>query len=363
LANEDRHLAPRATYPTRVTAIATLTPLLAETPDFAALSNSVRWEAIRETADRHGMSTLVASVARPHTIGVSRIWCDSVLASSWGHFNSAMKDLELIVDAMKASGIQLLALKGPLLATRYYEPAYLRRPSADLDFAVRDNDLERGCGVLTQMGYRAGGSLRAARAFSHHIVFTHSKTQRNVELHFRLSRHVIGPAVDEFIDRAIPYRLESGNEVSVLERSDELFHLAIHAVCGRFSPLFHLYELRQLSAIAPPRVLEMAVARAAQHHLAGAFTLLDIAFRACWGEVFVPPGIVVPRTWLHWRINENLFRAFEFLSDSRSKYQPQWRIYGRWLDLQTTDRPADASKEVRMLARFAAYQLYKSLIT
>jgi hypothetical protein len=136
------------------------------------------------------------------------------------------------------------------------------------------------------MGYRAVKSLREARAFTHHIEFTHSKTPRKVELHFRLSHHVIGPAVDEFIDRAIPFRLESGNEVFV--------HLALHTVCGRFWPLFHLYELRRLSAIAPPGILEKAVDRTAQHHLAGAFTLLEIAFRACWGEVLIPPGIALP---------------------------------------------------------------------
>jgi len=98
---------------------------------------------------------------------------------------------------------------------------------------------------------------------------------------------------------------------------------------------------------------------AAQCNMAGAFALLDAAFQSCWGERFLLADVLMPRTWLQWRINEKLYRACSHWSESARGHSLRSRIQGRWLDLQTTDRPSDALRRVEMLTRFAWFQLRK----
>jgi hypothetical protein len=80
-----------------------------------------------------------------------------------------LRDLEFAA----ARDIQLLALKGPLLASRYYEPAFLRMPSGDLEIAVRECDIEKEYAALMEVGH-SPGSLSRERRFSHHVMMRHA---------------------------------------------------------------------------------------------------------------------------------------------------------------------------------------------
>jgi hypothetical protein len=181
-----------------------------------------------------------------------------------------------------------------------------------------------------------------------------------VELHFRLSHGAYGIPVEEFFARAISYRLPGGSNVQVLSPADEILHLVLHRAYGRFATLFHFYEIRKLWNAAAPAVREETLRRADRYHFAGAFALTDAGFRARWKHPFLPPGAAARRTWLHWRIDERLYYSFERLSDPGRELPLGVRLARRWLDLQLTDRPADAVRFAANMLGVAWFQLWRA---
>ena len=336
--------------------IGLLIPFLEDKPDLSAVDDPELWQTIRDQAERQGVAPLVACAARTRVSAAERVWCDRILIASWSRYNRSLDDLEFVAATLKESSVQPLVLKGPLLASRYYNPPYLRKASRDLDFGIRECDIDHACGALMQAGYFLDSAIASARAFSHHIVMFHRDRAR-LELHFRISHGPFGLPVDEFFDQAIPYRLQSGTEVLILEGAAEILHLALHLACGRFAPFFHLFELRRVCRAAGPAIVRNAAIRAAECHFAGAFSLIDAAFQFCWGEPFLPPGFPMPRTWLYRRVNEELYQAYCRWSELAGARTLRSRLRGRWLDLQTTDRPSDALRQIRTLTKLAWFQM------
>jgi hypothetical protein len=327
---------------------------LSDPVDPALLNDPDSWALIRGNASRFGVAQPIAFAARLYLRGAERTWCDRQLVQSWGRFHRDLRDLEYVAALLHGEAIQAIPLKGPLLALRCYDPPFLRKPSVDLDIAVRSRDLERACAALVQAGYSSGVELDEATAFHHEIAF-HHPSRTSVELHFRLSHGARGIPVEEFFDRAIASTLPSGLPSLRLSPSDELLHLALHVSSDRFRSLFHLYELHRIWRTSSSDVREAAVRTGLAHGFAGALALIDVAFRLRWGEPFTPPGVSLPKTWLHWRVNERLYRSFE------NWFQPDFklgrRLRGRWLDLQTTDRASDALRIIPVLARVARVRL------
>lgn len=304
------------------------------------------------------MAPLVAYAIRTHLPEPERAWCDRVLAQSCSSYHRSLRDLEFVAATLGRRGIRPLALKGPLLASRYYDPPFLRMPSGDLDFGVRECELEAACSALEEEGYSLASPIEAARACSHHVVMLHT-ARVSLELHFRLTHGPRGLPLDRFFDQSAPSRLRNGAEVLTLGGAHEILHLALHAACGRFRPFFHLYELRRICKVSRPEVLSQAAAIAAETHFAGAFALIDAAFQSCWGEALLPAGVSMPQTWLGWRINEKLYQRCSRWSEREGAHTLRSRLMGRWLDLQTTDTAVDAVRQVAMLTGFAWHQLGK----
>jgi hypothetical protein len=320
-----------------------LTPLLADPPDVSVLDDKPSWDRIKEHAGRYAVAALVAYAARPHVSPAERVWCDRILVECWVRHERMLRQLEFVWGLLADDGIPSISLKGPLLAQRYYEPPFLRKPSMDLDLAVVEGDLERACRVLMRVGYTPEMRIADALAQSHHLELSHP-SRPPVELHFRLSHRALGIPVEEFFDRAVWCRLPGGQEVRILGSADQLLHLVLHLSQSRFGTLFHLYEIRRVCSTEPPAVLAEAVQRAADHHYCGALRMMDIAFRSRWNQPFLPPGVTVPKTWLNWRLTPKLYRAFENWSlPGRGLSLPE-RLWARWLDFQLTDRPADAMR-------------------
>lgn len=330
--------------------------LVSDSPDLAVLADPASWRLIKENAGPSGMAPLVAFTARSHVPKDERLWCDKVLTQSWVRYEQSLHHLDYELGILEAEGIRALALKGPLLARRHYNPPFLRKPSIDLDLAIHERDLDRACEALAREGYTLIESIRRAKMLSHHAVLSHP-AKRRIELHFRLSHHTAGIRVDELFGRAVPHELPGGRVAWVLAPADEALHLILHAVNDRFGTLFHLYEIRRIWRAMPLNLRMEAVQRGVDRHFAGALKMVDVAFRSLWGDGLLPPDAQLPETWLHRRLNEKLFRSFEDFWEAGHTRTLMNRLRGRWLDFQTTDRPADAAKFAADLARTAWFQL------
>lgn len=337
-------------------ALGLVTRLLSDPRDLAVLADAESWALVRKYARQFGVAPLMAYIARAHVPRAGKEWCDATLTRSWTLHERSLYHLKYVLGVLGEAGIETLCLKGPLLARRYYNPPFLRRPSVDLDIAVRQRDLRQACEVLVRCGYVRTGSLEADLACSHHVELRHP-ARNAVELHFRASHGALGIRVDEFFGRSLPYPLPGGGTTQVPGSADEILQLVLHLAKDRFKPIFHLYEIRRLWQAASPAVREEVVERAASHHFLGVIALTDIAFRVRWGEPFLPPDQPAAKTWMPGRIDKQLYAAFEDWDKPEGELRLGERIHGRWLQLQTTDRPIDAWRFFGLMARIAWFQI------
>ncbi len=327
---------------------------LSDSRNPAICSDPADWARIREYAPGFGMAQLIAFASIPFAEAEDRAWCDEQLIRSWNQFSRSLSDLEYVLEVFETHGISVIPLKGPALAIQRYDPPFMRRPSADLDLAVQKRDLERACAALTGEGFSAEISMAEAQACYHHIVF-HHRSRSSVELHFRLSHGTRGIGVEELFDRAVPWSLPSGRPALRLGPGDEVLHLALHVSSDRLTNLFHVYELHRIWNETTADIQEAALRTGIDRGFAGALALADIGFRLYWGETLIPAGMTLPRTWLHWRIDQRLYRAFEDWSHRKPTVLTSLR--GRWLDMQITDGVSDALRLLPVLARVARMRL------
>ncbi|MDQ1470747.1 MAG: hypothetical protein QOJ99_2227 [Bryobacterales bacterium] len=336
--------------------VSALVRLLSSEPDRSSLSDPGRWELLTQHSASYGVSTLVAFTGRPHTSAEQRAWCDNVLTRNWRRYAQGIHHLQTILTILDQAEIRALVLKGPLLAQRHYQPPFLRKSSVDIDLAVKEEDIERACQALAEVGYIRTRSLLQSISQGYDVALLHETLPR-VELHFRLTHGPLGIPVDEFFERSVATTLPNGRTAYVLSATDEILHLVLHYAHHRFPLLFNLYEIRRIWSAAPLEVRSEVCRKAIQHHFWGAFIMTDIAFRSVWGEPFLPANESSPKTWLHWRLNEKLYRQCAAWSAPGFKLSLTNRLRGRWLDFQITDRPSDALRFFSMFGSVAWYRL------
>ena len=335
-----------------------LTKLLADPPDLTVIADPDSWTVIKENARRHGVAPLAAFIARSHVDPTERAWCDQVLTSSWTRHSTNLQQLNEILGVFDDCGIPAVVLKGPVLACRHYQPPFLRKPSSDLDLALKQTDLDRACDALAKLGYTPEAGMRESKAISHHIEL-HHESRPTLELHFRLTHKGLGIPTEEFLERSLPYTLPGGRSVRILSPADEILHLILHRAAGRFATLFHLFEVHKIWTAAPLAIQCEAVRTAARHHFSGIFALTDIAFRARWGQPMLTPDIAPEPTWLHWRLTEKFYEEFERCSDPGRELPLTVRLKRKWLDFQVTDKPLDGLRFVAEMGRIARFQLLR----
>jgi hypothetical protein len=333
-----------------------LIPLLLDPPDLTALSDPAAWSEIKETAARHGVAQLIAFAARSDVSLEDRAWCDRVLTKSWTWHGQSLAHLDRILGVVDKAAVPCIALKGPALALRNYRPPFLRKPSLDLDLGIREQDLERTAESLMSAGFRMKDSITEAKACSHHLVLSHASLPP-VELHFRLTHGALGISMADFFPGALQFQLPGGRKTLVLGPADEILHLILHLAHARFDNLFHAHETRRLWRAASPEIRDQVIRRAVAYRYSGVLALVDIAFRTRWGEPFLPPDAPLDKTWLHWRVNRNLYQAFEESAPPETTHTVMSRLRASWLEFQITDRFSDGVRFVAFIATVAFFEL------
>jgi len=334
-----------------------LKPLLDDNHSARFFADPTAWTLMKQASRMHGMANLLAAAGRLHSPPEERGWCDATLASGWSRHNRNLMHLEEAVTRLAKIGIQPMALKGPLLAQRYYAPPFLRKPSVDLDIAVRACEVGRACETFLDEGYTIDGSLAETLDVDHHLTLLHPEKPR-LELHFRLSHRSLGLEVEEFLKRAQPHRLPGGGAMLIPAPADEIFHLMLHVVQDRFAMLFHLYELRLVCRKLGPEAVREAIGIAVKRRFAGAVAITDVAFRTHLGEPFIPEGTELPLTWRHREITPQLLARMESGTvGGTAALTLGRRLAARWIEFQLTDRPSDALRFATSFLKTAGHGL------
>jgi hypothetical protein len=135
-------------------AAARLTPSESDVP----LAGPFDWAYLLRAADRQGVTPLLHECLSSSGIAVPPAVGAAVYAAYWqNHFRNRalMAELARILAAADAARVDVMPLKGAVLAPLYY-PAAALRPLSDLDFMVRPDDAARFATVLRDRGYTEG---------------------------------------------------------------------------------------------------------------------------------------------------------------------------------------------------------------
>lgn len=159
------------------------------------LARGFDFQAFQRFCERHLLSGYVYSTL--NAIRAGALFPEGFMERAKRHFmNQWAVNERLILEMEKISGlffldgIDVLFLKGPFLAERFYEQG-ASRVTRDVDILVRHADIDRADKILLANGFERRSNLllgkQATIRFTHH--FEYSKAGVKVELHWVLARH------------------------------------------------------------------------------------------------------------------------------------------------------------------------------
>ncbi|MDF1880470.1 nucleotidyltransferase family protein [Sulfurimonas sp. MAG313] len=158
--------------------------------------------------------------------------------------------LQLVL-LLKENKINIIPIKGPLLAVHAYSDISLR-PSSDLDILAKVKDLVAIAKILESMGYV---SEKTTSAFTNPMVlkhfsdisFKHSQTGLIVELHWKLLKSASSTLADieTIFLNAINIPFQNTSLLS-LPIEEEFLYLCVHAAKHRFERIEWMNDLNRL---------------------------------------------------------------------------------------------------------------------
>jgi hypothetical protein len=162
-------------------------------------------------------------VPRDRTLDIAK----GVYRQAWYRNQLLLRTVSDVLDALAASGIEAMLLKGTSLATRYY-PAPATRPMVDIDLLVPHAEAERAFTVLAGAGWASVKQAPASElvGYTHAVSFVRQQT--NLDLHW----NALWPQRTADADRPLwenAQRIEHQGRVAwALAPTDELFHACMH---------------------------------------------------------------------------------------------------------------------------------------
>jgi hypothetical protein len=154
----------------------------------AALVHQVNWAETLQIAEHHGMLGHLASrvneLQNDSPPGeIMQLLRDRYRAQVLSSMKMAV-ELFRVIDRLAAAGIEILVMKGPVLAAQAYpDPAV--RTFGDLDLLVRQRDIQTSTQVMIAAGYQAEINVAklAAGKTPGQFLFRHPDSQMIVEMH------------------------------------------------------------------------------------------------------------------------------------------------------------------------------------
>jgi len=179
-------------------------------------------------------------------------------------------EMSRLNDAFAARSIRVIMIKGPVLGTQLYGDMSLRT-SKDIDILVAMDDLERAEQALHELGYESYREV--PRIFNdwkwkaHHLMFQHSSSDIQVELHWRMNRDCgTEPDFEELWSRR---RIYAGS-IACLSEQDLFLQLIQHGARHGWFRLRWLLDIdRMLRALTGSEELVRFVRQHDSLHVAG----------------------------------------------------------------------------------------------
>ncbi|MFH1504505.1 MAG: nucleotidyltransferase family protein [Candidatus Omnitrophota bacterium] len=213
-------------------------------------SQSINWERFKEFINYHELTPFVYSLVKDFS---SLLPLDLIEFLKNNHYCALVRcqgirqEFLRILTAFEQAEVMLLPLKGAALL----EDIYIRMPlrlMTDIDFLVKEGDVEKGASILYDAGYKkqlGGFTEEYWKQDQCHITFVFKKENKLcvTELHWGIDFKRKGRAIlPEIWDRVREVNRE-GRAIKLLSPEDTLFSLALHARrFGKVLSLKNVYD-------------------------------------------------------------------------------------------------------------------------
>lgn len=152
--------------------------------------------------------------------GVYRLaWCEN---------QRLFHALRPLLAHLRAGGVELLLLKGVPLVLGYYA-SYALRPMADIDVAIRPEQLPLALRLIREQGWQPDKEPNADDLRYWHTVFC-AKGHHEFDLHYHLLRECVDPTADHAFWAGVEPLDFLGIETLQLDPARQLFHVILHGL-------------------------------------------------------------------------------------------------------------------------------------
>jgi hypothetical protein len=258
------------------------------------------WAALVPAAHRHGLAALLPVVLSKRLDVPERVREAAVAALRARAIDGLRGASELagIADALQASGVIAVALKGPAFAQWLYGDLGFRRFS-DLDLLVRPEDMDNAIAVLQTLGYglTRGMSAKTARAIYGALgaVPLRRESGYPVDLHWRIAHVRFGAALapGEILDQSLPIAI-AGRTIRIPSPTHAALFALLHAakhVWGTLELVYAIARLLRRDDVDWLRVRQLVKDAHAWHGSAAGLLLASELFRVAL------PGFLLKEPW------------------------------------------------------------------
>jgi hypothetical protein len=208
---------------------------------------SIDWHSLLVLSESHGVLPIFCREYR----GTLPESFKTRARSEWTTSAFLATELELLLKHFCLHELEVIPLKGPLLAQTLYGSSGLR-PSGDLDLLVRRRDFDRAQALLTDLGFEP-----VYPADGYHQTFKRGNTW--VELHFSVAPPS-SPGMDlrGCWERA-PTTQFRGQRTRSFANPDLLIYLTIHGIKHEFTRLIWVLDIANALAELDGRELNQAL--------------------------------------------------------------------------------------------------------
>ncbi|MGD0890600.1 MAG: nucleotidyltransferase family protein [Terracidiphilus sp.] len=207
-----------------------------------AIPENLNWPALLALTEQHVVLALVYPQLAPHaTEEFAAAW-----HSSWAHAQFLAAELESVLAAFAKAGIEVMPLKGPVLAEALFGDV-AARASIDLDVLVQRHHLATAQTVLTSSGFEAEPITKPISGLAYDLPFRRGEVL--LELHSSFGRPELCPLnSDEAWSRSQTATFR-GQPIRIMAQEDSILYLSYHLLRHDCARLQWIADLARALAI------------------------------------------------------------------------------------------------------------------
>ncbi len=218
-----------------------------------ALAGTVDWEYLLYLAEYHGVTPLLAHnlaqdefksyVPVPYSERLGRIYQNNIYRNMF-----LSDELGKVLSAFRRHGIEVITLKGIVLAEQLYVNPILRT-TTDIDILVSDENILEAASLILEMGYTPSALPAEVSHPFHRVFYKKNRFPLMIELHWDLNDPKLINVPQSDIWRRARIQEFQGGAATVLSPEDTLLYVANNLLAQDGQQLKYLGDITEFLKI------------------------------------------------------------------------------------------------------------------